>query len=413
MSAVLILAALNIAGISSAQTKLNITETSPAQMGKAESPWPAPGVMIPSAPAPQKIWADYITVNGNLRLREEVINDDAKKKANGEHYTRDRLRIKAQLGAEGKLDDLKLGLRISTGGADPISANTTLGDGDQKKEIRLDLAYLDYNFLGDNPNELRAIGGKMVQPLIAYGIDDLMWDQDLTPEGLAAKGRVGNDRLTFLANAEYLYIKDRDSQPSAWGWVGQGALQFTFVPEAVLTLGGSYAGFQNFKGYDVIDWENKNNSYGNSTVKGTVSGGTTNKAWASDFTPIMGFGNLDLFLGKMPVSIYGQALTNPGADDNKSGYMGGISFFKAKNPKTFELGYAYALLEKNATLGMWTDSDRWGGGTNGKGSRFYGKYQINKYLQFAMSFFLDKKSIADNETETSYNRLQIDLQGAF
>lgn len=420
--AVIMLAALGIVGASPAQTNqanqadqsaLSLTGTSPAQTNNTDIPWSAPGVMIPAAPAPQKIWADYVTVNGNMRLREEVINDDSKKKSNGEHYTRDRLRIKAQLGAEAKLDDLKTGIRLSTGGADPVSANATLGEGFQKKEIRLDLAYLDYSFLGDSPYELRAIGGKMKNPLIVYGVDDLAWDQDLTPEGVAAKGRVGNEWLTFLGNAEYLYIKDRDSQPNAWGWVGQGALQFTFVPEAVLSLGASYSGYQNFKGYDVMDWENKNNSYGNSTVKGSVSGGTTNKAWASDFTPIMGFGNLDLFLGKVPISIYGQALTNPGADDNNKGFMGGISLFKAKNPKSFEFGCAYAKLEKDAVLGMWTDSDRWGGGTDGKGSRFYGKYQITKYLQFALSFFLDKKHIAANETETSYNRLQVDLQGAF
>jgi len=384
-----------------------------AQTNQIQTPWPSPGVMIMPPPPPPKTWADYVTINGNLRLREEVINDDAKKKANGEHYTRDRMRLKAQLGAEAKLDDLKAGLRISTGGADPVSANMTLGDGAQKKEIRFDLAYLEYNFFGDNPYELRVIGGKMNNPLIAYGADDLMWDQDLTPEGIAAKSRVGNDWVTALVNAEYLYIKERDSQPNAWAWAGQGALQFTFVPEAVLTLGGGYVGFQNFKGYDVIDWENKNNSYGNSTIKGTVSGNTTNKAWAADFTPIMGFGNLDLFLWKVPVSIYGQALSNPGADDNNKGYMGGISLFKAKNPNTVEFGYSYAKLEKDATLGMWTDSDRWGGGTDGKGSRFYGKYQITKYLQFAVNFYLDKKNIADNETESSYNRLQVDLQGVF
>ena len=387
--------------------------TSPAQTNNPGAPWPAPGVMIMAPPAPPKIWADYVTVYGSMRLRFETINDDAKKKSDGEHYTRDRLRIKGQLGAEAKLENLKTGVRLSTGGADPVSANVTLGEGLQKEDIRDDLAYLDYALLNADDYGLNAVGGKMQNPLIAYGADDLVWDQDLTPEGLAAKGKCGNDWLTFLANADYLFVKERDSQPNAWGWVGQGALQFDFMPEISLTLGGSYSGYQNFKGYDVMDWENKNNSYGNSTIKGSVSGGTTNKAWAADFTPIMGFGNLDLFVWKVPVSIYGQALTNPGADGNNKGYLGGISLFKAKNPKSFEFGYAYALLEKDATLGMWTDSDRWGGGTDGKGSRFYGKYQITKYLQFAVNFYLDKKNIADNETESSYSRLQIDLQGVF
>jgi len=391
---------------------LCIVATSRAQTNevKAQEPVTKPAALAPAAP---KSWTDYVTVKGDMRLRMETINDDSKKNSSGEHYTRDRLRIRARLGAEAKLDDLKTGIRISTGGADPVSGNTTLGDGGQKKEIRLDLAYLDYSFLGDSPYELRAIGGKMNNPLITYGNDDLVWDSDLTPEGIAAKTRFGNDWLTFLGNAEGLYIKDRDSQPNATGWIGQGALQCVFMPEIALTVGGSYSAYQNMKGYDVIDWENKNNSYGNSTMKGSVSGGTTNKAWACEFTPIMGFGNLDLFVWKVPVTIYGQAITNPKADDNKNGFMGGLSLFKAKNPRTFEFGYSYTKLEKDATLGMWTDSDRWGGGTDGKGSRFYGKYQITKYLQFAVTFFLDQKKISDPKNEADYNRLQVDLQAAF
>jgi len=385
----------------------SLAQTNATQM---QEPVQKPAAVTAAAP---KNWTDYVTVKGDMRLRMETINDDSKKNASGEHYTRDRLRIRARLGAEAKLDDLKTGIRISTGGADPVSGNVTLGDGDQKKEIRLDLAYLDYNFLGDSASELRAIGGKMNNPLITYGSDDLVWDSDLTPEGIAAKTRFGNDWLTFLANAEGLYIKDRDSQPNATAWSGQGAFQFAFVPEVSLTLGGGYLAFQNIKGYDVIDWESKNNSYGNSTMKGTVSNGTTNKAWACDFTPVMGFGNLDMFVWKVPVTIYGQALTNPKADDNKNGYLGGISLFKAKNPRTFELGYSYTKLEKDAVLGMWTDSDRWGGGTDGKGSRFYGKYQITKYLQFAVTFFLDKKKISDPKNEADYNRLQVDLSAAF
>ena len=368
---------------------------------------------VAAAPVKAKSWTDYVTIKGDIRVREEVINDDSKKNSSGEHYTRDRLRLRARIGAEAKLEDLKAGIRISTGGADPISGNVTLGDGDQKKEIRLDAAYLDYSFVNDDSYGLNAIGGKMNNPLINYGNDDLVWDSDFTPEGLAAKGRAGNDWLTFLGNAEYLFIKDRDANPNLWGWVGQGAVQLAFVPEVSLTVGGSYSGYQNFQGSDVLDWENKNNSYGNSTTKGSISGSTTNKAWASDFTPVMGFGNLDLWIWGVPVTLYGQALTNPKADANKNGFMGGISLGKAKNPKTFECGYSYAKLEKDATLGMWTDSDRWGGGTDGKGSRFYGKYQINKWMQCAVTFFLDKKYISDPAREADYNRLQIDLSAAF
>ncbi|MFH1969727.1 MAG: putative porin [Verrucomicrobiota bacterium] len=373
---------------------------------------PTQGPLVAPAPVKaSKTWVDYLTFKGDVRLRGETINDDSKKNSSGEDYTRDRARIRARLNAEAKVDDLKAGIGFSTGGADPVSGNQTLGDGFTKKEIRLDLAYIDYKFLKDDNYELAAIGGKMKNPLITMP-DDLIWDSDLNPEGAVAKFRLGNDFVTLLVNGEGLFIQERNAQKNAAGLAGQAAVKFQFMPEIGLTLGGTYLAYQNIQGYDVIDWENKNNSYGNSTIPGSVSGSTTNKAWAAEFTPIIGFVQLDLWLG-FPLSFYGQALTNPDADANKNGYMGGVSLGKAKNPKTFEVGYSYTKLEKDATLGMFTDSDRWGGGTDGKGSKFYGKYQINKNLQACATFFLDQKKISAADGGTDYNRFQLDVQASF
>ena len=145
-----------------------------------------------STPPPvQKTWADSITFKGDLRYRYESINDDSKLDADKETYTRQRDRIRARLGAEAKCNDnLKAGIEFSTGQSDPVSGNQSLGDGFGKKEFRLNLAYFDYNFLGDNPNEVHAIAGKMKNPFITFP-DDLVWDGDLTPEGLAVKSQLG------------------------------------------------------------------------------------------------------------------------------------------------------------------------------------------------------------------------------
>ena len=77
------------------------------------------------------------------------------------------------------------------------------------------------------------------------------------------------------------------------------------------------------------------------------------------------------------------------------------------------MGYSYAELQKDATLGALTDSDRWGGGTDGKGHKFVAKYQIKKNLQIGASYFLDDKVIADASKTTDYNRMQLDLIASF
>jgi hypothetical protein len=60
---------------------------------------------------------------------------------------------------------------------------------------------------------------------------------------------------------------------------------------------------------------------------------------------------------------------------------------------------------------MWTDSDRWGGGTDGKGHKVYAKYQIMKNLQLGGTYFKDDKGIAKGGTD--YDRMQLDLVAAF
>jgi len=364
------------------------------------------------APAP-KTWVDSVTLKGDLRYRYETINDDAKKNASKQTYERQRDRVRARLAAEAKCNDnLKAVVGLSTGGNDPISGNQTLGDGAQKKDMKLDLAYLDYSFLGDaSATEAHGLAGKMKNPFITMN-DDLMWDGDLSPEGLAFKGQTGNDVVTVYGNAGYLWLQERDSKSAGTLYAGQGAAKFQFIPEVSLTVGASYYGFQNVQGYDVIDWEGKNNAYGNSTKNGTIASGVTNKAWAAEFTPVVYFASLDLWIAGVPVSIFGQELSNTDASKLDQGHLYGVSLGKAKNPGSFEVGYSHAELQKDATVGFWTDSDRWGGGTDGKGNKVYAKYQLMKNLQLGASYFSDDKGIASGKP-TDYDRLQVDLLAAF
>ncbi len=364
-------------------------------------------------PVPVKTWADSITVKGDFRYRNESINDDSKKNASKDTYTRQRDRIRARLSAEAKVNDRVKGvIGLSTGGNDPISGNQTLGDGGQKKDMKLDLAYIDVDLLGlESATELHGFAGKIKNPFLTMN-DDLMWDGDLSPEGVALRGQTGTDKVTLYGNAGYIWLQERDSKDPAQLLAGQGAVKFQFVPEVSFTVGASYYGFQNLQGYDVIDWEGKNNGYGNTTKKGSVSGSTTNKAWATEFTPVVYFASLDFWVAGLPVSIFGQELSNTDASTLDQGHLYGVSLGKAKNPGTFEVGYSYTELQKDATVGMWTDSDRWGGGTDGKGHKVYAKYQVMKNLQLGAAYFKDDKGIASGKA-TDYDRLQLDLVAAF
>jgi hypothetical protein len=363
--------------------------------------------------APKKSWADSLTFKGDLRYRYEAIQDDSKTDANGDTFTRERHRIRARLGAEAKLsDELKAGLELSTGDADPISGNQTLGDGFAKKPFQLSLAYVDYAFFNEKEYKLNAVAGKMKNPFIAMA-DDLLWDGDATPEGLALKGQIGNDVATLMANAGSFWVQERSDTDDLRLYAGQLAAKINLPKEAAFTLGAAVYAFQDIQGQDVIDWLDKNGSYGNSTIDGSIGGDTTNKAWKTKFTPVVSFAKLDLNVAGLPVSLFAQQVTNVDADEEDQGYAAGLSLGKAKDPKSWELGYSYSELEKDAVVGFLTDSDRWGGGTDGNSHRIYGKYQVLKNLQVGATYLTGEKKISDPAKTSDYDRLMVDLAVRF
>ena len=119
--------------------------------------------------------------------------------------------------------------------------------------MRLSLAYADYSFFGENPNELHAIIGKMKTPFLTTP-DDLVLDADTNPEGLAAKGQYTVGMATLYANGGYFWAEERADTSDLMLYAGQAAAKLQFVPEAAVTLGATCYGFQNMAGYDVVDW---------------------------------------------------------------------------------------------------------------------------------------------------------------
>lgn len=354
-----------------------------------------------AAPAPAKTWADTVQFKGDLRYRYEGITEEGKD-------DRQRDRIRARLGATAKInDEVKGEIQLSTGGSDPVSGNTTLGDGFAKEDMGLSLAYLDWTI----QEGLNLVGGKMKNPFICVG--DLIWDGDLTPEGAAAKWEKAAGPLTLYANGAEFWVQENASNPETdiKLHAGQLAGRFQLRDEVYLLIGGSAYVYDNIEGMNVLDWEAKNKTYGNSAAN-EVNGGVTNKVYKMGYNEMEMFAKVVVWVG-MPLEFYGDYVVNQDADENDTGWMGGLTLGKAKNVGTWELGYNYRELEKDAVLGAFTDSDSWGGGTDGRGHKFVGKYQIGKNVQLGATYFLNDKAIADSAKTHDYDRIQLDVSANF
>ncbi len=361
----------------------------------------------------QKSWTDSVQVKGDVRYRHETIDEQGLE-------TRERHRIRARLAAEAKANDkVKVGIGMSTTEkGDPVSSNQTLTDEFSRKSLYLDLAWFDWTMVGEDM--VRLVGGKMKNPLINVG--NLIWDGDVNPEGLAlCMARTMGD-MELVGNGAYFWIKEfnPDSKNAAHGdamlYVGQVAAKYKIVEEAKITLGASYYQFSNLGGGLAKDFNylGEEKTFGNSTRKVVSQDGlVTNVYYLADFAPVEAFAKLSFWLDKVPVEIAGQYVINDEADNFDAGYLVGLSVGKAKNPNTWEFGYQMYELEKDCVPGFMTDSDRNGGGTDGKGHVFSAKYQVMKNLQLGATFFMNEKGIADPAKTKDYERLQLDVVASF
>lgn len=343
-----------------------------------------------------KSWMDNTTIRGDLGYRFERIDEQGKD-------VQQRDRIRARVGAASRVTDaVKAEIELSTGGENPVSAYQSLGDASGRKEFRLNLAYIEWNPL----NDAALSGGKMRNPFTDPG--SLIWDADVTPEGIALRWSHDVGALRLQANAGYLWLQERGTTDDSRVYAGQVTAKYDFSKTASLTVGGSCYAFDGLDGLDVIDWRNQNNAYGNSTVNGTVNGSATNKAYATGFLVVDGFARL-AFRAVVPVDVFGQYVVNTDADDNNEGYAAGVALGKAKAPHSVEIGYVYRRLEKDASVGFLTDSESWGGGTDGAGHKVYARYQVARNVQCGVNYFMTEKALSDDNKKHDYDKFQFDI----
>ncbi len=351
-------------------------------------------------------WTDHVKVKGDVRLRYENIDKEGSP-------SRSRERYRARLGVEGKVnDEIKAGIGFRTGGKDPISGNQTMGDGFTSKDIALELAYVDWK--PEIVPGVSLVGGKMQKPFME--VSDLVWDGDLNPEGGAVRYQLQAGPATLLANGAALAVTERSKDSDTMIYAGQAGVDLKTGAGLTVLAGVGYYFYDNMKDYGVIDWEDSFNSFGNTAVKTTdADGNVTKSVYANDYRELefMAAIGFKCPLTGLPWKFYGNFVRNTEADDNDTGYLAGVKLGKASKPRSFEIGYNYRRLEADAVVGAFSDSDSWGGGTDGKGHKIKAAYQIAKNWTLGATYFVDELGIKDGEAAKDYKRFQLDLAAKF
>lgn len=355
-------------------------------------------------------WYEKIKFNGDFRNRFEYIKDDTVK--NGTDVVeRFRERLRLRVGATADVaKDIKVGFRIASGeSSDPVSTNQTFASGFSKKGITLDLAYAEYKASDSSSLKgLNFVVGKMNNPFYKPGGSDLIWDNDITPEGLfVSYSRSMGEKFALKGLLGGFWLEERSKAADS----GMLAVELigTFNPteKLNLNLGLSYFNAGNAKSnapfYDATK------GFGN-----TLTAATT---YNSDFDVIdVGF-DLTYNFDFAPVGFFVEFVNNAGAEDTATGesldtgFIVGFSIGKIKGPKSWAFSYSYRELQADASIGAFADSDISGGGADIKGSRIAAEYAIYKNWLVGATIFIGNKKI--ETTSDKYTRVQLDASFKF
>jgi len=309
-----------------------------------------------------------------------------------------RHRIRARIGVSSAINnDLDVSLRLTSGSDMPTSSNQTLGDAFSTKSIGLDMACLTWT--PDELNGASILAGKMVNPFLT--VCDLVWDGDVTPEGLAIQySQDVSESSGAHVNAGFFWLEQRSSAPDTTLVVCQFAFDTQLDTFDVL-LGVSVYAYQGMEGYATLF--EAGNGYGNSVTDAGL--------YANDFVDTEFFLKAEGLLTDRPFAAYCSVVSNSKADSNQNGFLVGATLGKLKRADSWEVDVNYRSLQKDAVVGVLADSDAFGGGTDGKGLALSGKYQISENWQAGLLCFFTQVGIS--ETEQDYSRYELDLSTKF
>jgi hypothetical protein len=351
-------------------------------------------------------WAEKVKISGDFRYRHERIDEETTGSAVRWKDGRDRDRIRARLMVEAMVnDDWGLGFRFASGSGDPASTNQTLEDSFSSKPLWLDLAY--FNWHPAARKGLNVFGGKVKNPFYKVGGNQLIWDDDLNPEGIAANYVIPlNNGDELYINGGGFWVDENSSGVDTSLWGAQGYVKHTIGNPDYILGGVSYFDYGNIQGRGDLQstWSSTTNFFGN-----TISSGL----FASDFDIFEAFAEYGTKLMGFPFTIFGDWAKNLVANNSEdTAWLIGGKFNKAKDPGSWEVGYSYRELEADSVLGAFTDSDFIGGGTDGRGHQFGFTYQLAKNLQVSVTYFNSERDGTSGRS-LDYRRLQLDLKLKF
>ncbi|MGZ3724912.1 MAG: putative porin [Pseudobdellovibrio sp.] len=346
----------------------------------------------------QTTFADSnFTFKGDFRFRTEEIKDEQASPLPEGDRTRQRIRLRAG-GTAVVNDETDVVMRLATGTATNTENNSTnqdLTDYESKKAILIDMAYFNFH-----PNENTQIwGGKTPIQYFTALSSDLVIDSDVTPEGMALKYKNGE----FFVNAGTDWVSERYSATGATdntdvGLVGlQGG--YTHKTDSCdFTVAVEQLNYANIKGATAPA------AKGNTLVGAVYKDNYKLNVLDAEFnTTISG----------LPVGFGVEMVNNTEVSDYNNGSNFGVRVGKLKEKGSWMVAADYRELQKDAALGMLSESDSSGGGTDIRTTKVVYGYQLGEKANVMFTYMWGQHGIASTTFTADYTRMDADFNFSF
>jgi len=389
-----------------------------------------------------KMVKNMVNLSGDIRFRYEANNwYNTPKVTSGANTLQagsariigyERYRVRARLVDLAKVNDFTTAVvRLTTdaylsGNApygQPNTANQTLNSYGDKDPIAVDKAYIDVA-----PQVIAMpvfIAGVQGIPFLMDGTNaNLIYDDNLTDGGmslsLASPAYMGLDAK--VVGAQFI---NEDGKGGVSGYSptqhpmfeGEQAIidwnaQPMGQPMGLSLAAGNYT-WHYIKGASIFTQGSAGtytNSVNNNVANNLLYGYSLYDFLAVYNTAIMG----------APTKAYYEYEYNKDVDANNIGYVIGGEVASgdmipwSKNEIT--LGYNYRVVQTDAVLGIWSDGDFDGGGTDAMGGKFYAKVMLGDNLWVSLQQYNDQGNLEAEGTGghySLYQKTQVDLNAKF
>lgn len=349
---------------------------------------------------------DRITFGGDLRLRHESFHRETATSEFDRHRQRFRLRIGTTL----KIDNFLVGFQLASGTGEQTSTNQSFDNLFSQKQVWIQQAYLQWKAA----QWLSITGGKMPNPFFRSYSSDIVWDDDVTPEGFSESLTFPlSDMISLFVNAgQFVLDEDGADNNDQWLFGEQVGANIGLGKDTKVVLAGA---FYNFKNATEGSFGQPAVQDGNTRVPATAPAIPT--VLVNNYRVLNITAQLALKVGDFPIALQGDYVKNLAdtSTDKDKGYQAGLIVGKASDPQSWEAAYFYKLVETDATVADIADSDFGdNGGTNRKGHIVWVAYNPTKALQLKAKYFITE---TEDETlppgEKDVDRLQVDLSIKF